>query len=105
MIDWPEPIQEVMLDADVIIQHIFREIKPTIKPGPLPPLPTPADESEYIQTVLTPLIMKVMAEDIVPVLPLCTTPGGDSFYLNDAPDPNPASTIVDPTVLMTNVLE
>lgn len=105
MIEWPKPIQEVMLDADVIIQHIYRELKPTIPTKPDTPDPTPADESKYIQTVLTPLIMQVMAEDIVPVLPMCTYPDGSSFYLNDKPDPNPASTIVDPTELMTGVLE
>lgn len=38
-------------------------------------------------------------------MPICTYPDGTSFYLNDAADPNPASTIVDPNELLTSVLE
>ena len=106
MVKFPPPIQEVMLDIDVLVQHIFNEIKPTIPEGtPLPPANDPIAESEYITSVLSPLIMQVMANDIVPVLPVCTFPDGSSFYLNDAPDPNPASTVVDTEELMASVLQ
>jgi len=102
----PPPIQEVLLDLDVVISHILHEIRPTIpETVPLPPASNPALESEYISSVLTPLILQVIANDIAPVLPTCTYPDGSSFYLNDATDPNPASTIVDPNELLTSVLD
>ena len=46
----PEPIQEVLLDLDVTIQHILHEIRPNVPDlsDILPPTSNPAEESEYI---------------------------------------------------------
>lgn len=101
----PPPVQDVMLDLDVIVSHILHEIRPTLDPDTIPPANDPAEEFKFIQTELTPLILQVMVNDIAPALPVCTFPDGSSFYLNDAPDPNPASTIVDPQEVLETVLE
>lgn len=75
--DAPPPVQEVLLDLDVIITHILHEIRPTIpETVDIPPANNPADEFSFVQLELTPLIMQVMANDIVPVLPMCTYPNG-----------------------------
>lgn len=101
----PPPVQDVLLDLDVIVSHILHEIRPTLDPDTIPPANDPAEEFKFIQTELTPLILQVMVNDIAPALPVCTFPDGSSFYLNDAPDPNPASTIVDPQEVLETVLD
>ena len=88
----------------MIISHIIHEIRPQA-PDVLPPANHPAEEFAFIQAELTPLILQVMANDIGPVLPMCKYPDGTAFYLHDAPDPNPASTIVDPQELFEDVLD
>jgi len=68
-------MKEFLLNMDTIVNHIYHEIKPTIPDPPAPLEPDSDGTAEtYIQTVVTPMIMELMVNDIAPVLPLCTYP-------------------------------
>merc|ERR1712156_566986 len=85
----PPPMKEFLLNMDTIVNHIYHEIKPTIPDPPAPLEPNSDGDAEtYIQTVVTPMIMELMVNDIAPVLPLCTYPGGGQFYIEDHKNPN-----------------
>ena len=85
----PPPMKEFLLNMDTIVNHIYHEIKPTIPDPPAPLEPNSDGDAEtYIQTVVTPMIMELMVNDIAPVLPLCTYPGGGQFYIEDHNNPN-----------------
>ena len=44
----PPPVQEVLLDLDVIVSHILNEIRPTLDPDTIPPANNPSEEFAFI---------------------------------------------------------
>jgi len=101
----PPPMKEFVLNMDVIVNHIYHEIRPTI-PHPPPILDSESDGEveNYIQTVITPMIMELFVSDIAPALPVCNYPGGGgSFYIQDPLNPN--ATVPDGDEVLTGALE
>ena len=66
----PEPIRNIELNLDVILTHILHQVNPPELP------PTPAAEHELIENVITPVVIQLMNNDIVPAIPVCTWPDG-----------------------------
>ena len=100
----PPPMKEFLLNMDTIVNHIYHEIKPTIPDPPAPLEPNSDGDAEtYIQTVVTPMIMELMVNDIAPVLPLCTYPGGGQFYIEDPENPN--ATVPDGDEVLVGALD
>jgi len=100
----PPPMKEFLLNMDTIVNHIYHEIKPTIPDPPAPLEPNSDGDAEtYIQTVVTPMIMELMVNDIAPVLPLCTYPGGGQFYIEDHNNPN--ATVPDGDEVLVGALD
>lgn len=99
----PPPMKEFVLNMDTIVNHIYHEIRPTI-PDPPEVLESESDGDidNYIQTVITPMIMELFVSDIAPSLPVCTYPNGGSFYLQDPMNPN--ATVPDGDEVLTGAL-
>ena len=98
----PPQMGEVILNLDVLLSHIMH----TIHPEPMPTVPIPTDpehEFTYIETVLTPVIIQLLGNDILPILPTCTYDDGSPFYL-DAELVNPNATLPDPNEMLKGVL-
>jgi hypothetical protein len=66
----PEPIRNIELNLDVILTHILHQVNPPELP------PTPAAEHDLIENVITPVVIQLMNNDIVPAIPVCTWPDG-----------------------------
>lgn len=81
----PDPIQNTILNLDVILTHILHKIG-----SDNPEVPEPNDveaNHEFVQNVVTPIVITLLAEDVVPQLPVCQYPGGEPFYLGDGSAP------------------
>ena len=103
--DVPPAVGDVILNLDVILTHILHEIEPAIPPEiPVPPPSEPKVEMDFVQSVLTPVVIQLMANDIAPQLPVCTYPNGQSFYLQK-PGHNAQSSVPDMNELLTGSLE
>jgi len=101
----PPAVGDVILNLDVILTHILHEIEPAVPPEiPIPPPSEPKVEMDFVQNVLTPVVIQLMANDIAPQLPVCTYPNGQSFYLQ-APGHNTQSSVPDMNELLTGSLE
>ena len=96
-------MSESILNLDVIITHIVHGIRNDDEEIPVPA--EPEAEHEFIQNVITPIVIEVMANDIAPALPVCTFPNGDSFYLDSGVEGvNEGSTLPDQNALLQGVL-
>ena len=99
----PPAMGEVILNLNVLLSHIMHTIHP--EPTPTMPIPTtPEGEFTYIETVLTPVIIQLLGNDIIPVLPTCTYDDGSPFYL-DVELVNPDATLPDPNEMLKGVLD
>ena len=75
----PTPVRDVVLNLDVILTHILHEVHPTPEsPEIVMPEPGSPDETEFVNNVLTPIVIQLINNDIVPALPTCTFPEGTS---------------------------
>ena len=72
----PEPIKNVVMNLDVILTHILHEIHPDPEiPEYTPPEPASPDEHEFVQNVLSPIVIQLLNNDVVPAIPTCVFPG------------------------------
>ena len=100
----PEPVNNVILNLDVIITHIMHELQVQNPQLPIPPVTAVQETQELVQNVVTPIVIQMIARDIAPVLPICTYEDGSSFYLNE-PGVTHESTLPDSDELMVESLE
>ena len=70
----PPAVGNVELNLDVLLTHIMHEVHPDAPDLDLPEPNTP-EERELISTVIEPVVIQLLNNDIVPSLPTCTLPG------------------------------
>ena len=104
-----EEMNNVVLNLDTIITHIYHELVIEHEIPQLPIIPQPnvsvrEAEDEIVQNVITPIVIQFMAHDVQPVLPICTYPDGTSFYLHE-PGVNHQSSLPDQNDRMVESLE
>ena len=97
----PREVGKAILDMDVNLEHIYHKVRKEADPVPDPVVDT-KDIKKFIQTYMSPVVVRLMANDIAPVLPACTYPDGKSFYLTKqaAEHENPYATLPDPNSLL-----
>ena len=122
----PEPIKNIVLNLDVILTHIMHEVHPDPEiPEYTPPPPSSPDEHSFVQNVLTPIVIQLLNNDVVPAIPTCTFPEGTSaadfgLSANGSPSlpsgtpslptdtsdsPAPVTHLPDPKAIIRGVLE
>ena len=100
----PPQVGESLLNLDVLVTHIVHGLRNDDEEIPVPA--EPEEEHEFIQNVITPIVIEVMAKDIAPALPVCTYPDGRSFYLDSKMgETNVESTLPDQNALLQGVLD
>ena len=100
----PEQIGESIVNIDVLTTHIIHGLR---NENPNIPVPEdPLEEHEFVQTVIDPIVIEILAKDLLPQLPVCTYPDGSSFYLDSKiGDVNPESTLPDQNALLKGVID
>lgn len=73
-VNMPPAVGNVELNLDVLLTHIMHEVHPNPPDIELPEPNTP-EERELISTVIEPVVIQLLNNDIVPSLPTCTLPG------------------------------
>lgn len=66
----PQPIRNIELNLPIILTHILHQVNPPQIPA------TPDGEQNLIENVITPIVIQLMNDDIVPAIPTCTWPEG-----------------------------
>ena len=62
----PAPIKNIELNLDVILTHILHELNPP---------EVPSDPHELIENLVSPIVIQLLNNDVVPAMPTCTWPG------------------------------
>lgn len=100
----PDQVGESIVNIDVLTTHIIHDLRLDDPDIPVPE--DPIDEHEFIQTTIDPIVIEVLAKDLLPQLPVCTYPDGSSFYLDSKiGDVNPQSTLPDQNELLQRVID
>jgi hypothetical protein len=76
-INLPPDVQKVEMNIDALLTHILHEQHPD--PDPLDPvIPPPGTPSErnFIENVVSPMVIQIVNDDLGPAMPVCTFPGG-----------------------------
>ena len=80
----PEPMRDIVLNLDVILTHILHEVEeehPEVVIPPMPPIEndgkddTLTPEQRLIQTVISPIVLNLITNDVAPAIPTCTLEG------------------------------
>lgn len=100
----PDAISQTITNLDVLLNHIIHKVG-----SDNPIVPDPADieaSTSYMTDVVTPIVIQVLAEDVVPALPVCQFPGGEPFYMGDGSAPvNDNATLPDVNDLLNGALD
>ena len=73
----PEPVRDVVFNMDMILTRILHDQhpKPEVEPVPLPE-PKSQDEQNFIHDVVSPIVIQMVNNDIIPAIPTCELPEG-----------------------------
>ena len=73
----PEPVRDVVFNMDMILTRIMHDQhpKPEVEPVPLPE-PKSQDEVNFIHDVVSPIVIQMVNNDIIPAIPTCELPEG-----------------------------
>ena len=76
-INLPPEVQKVEMNLDALLTHILHEQHPDPDPlDPIIPPPGTPDERNFIENVVTPMVIQLTNDDLGPAMPVCTFPGG-----------------------------
>ena len=85
----PEPMRDIILNLDVVLTHILHEqeiVQPAIVEtitGNSSGLSQEEAEADLIQNVISPVVIQILQNDVLPAIPTCT--------LNGEPYPYPGA--------------
>ena len=71
----PTPVRDVVFNLDVILTTLMHQQGPEIE---LEFEPNSPDELNFVNNVATPVIIQLLNNDVMPVIPTCTFPRGES---------------------------
>jgi len=78
-INIPHEVQKVEMNMNALLTHILHEQHPDPDPlDPVIPPPGSPDERNFIENVVSPMVIQLTNNDLSPALPTCKFPGGET---------------------------